>query len=99
MAAADGVGEPPRHEPDPGQDDAGQRPGGHRADAEEEAMQAEEAAVERHPEQPGHDADEQHQGKGLERGRRIAAHREAGSCPVSPRATITEQITATSVPL
>ena len=47
-------------------------------------MQPEQAPVERHAEHPGHDADEQHQGKGLEGGRRIAAHREVGELPGEP---------------
>ena len=47
-------------------------------------MQAEQSPVERHAEEPGHDADEQDQGKGLEGGRRIAAHCEVGELPDEP---------------
>jgi hypothetical protein len=47
-------------------------------------VQAEQSPVERHAEQPGHDADEQHQGKGLEGRRRIAAHRERGELSGEP---------------
>jgi hypothetical protein len=47
-------------------------------------VQPEQAPVERHAEQPGHDADQQHQGEGLEGGRRITAHREVGELPGEP---------------